>query len=137
MGLSVGRSMSTVSTSGTSTPSLNRSTENTTRTRPCGQIPQRGLTLGPRAVAPDGDGGDAMAGEVLGHEPGVLDADAEPEAPHRRRVGVLGDLLDDEPGPGVGAGVGVAERLDVVAASSPPRDLAQVEAVVDAEVEER
>ena len=34
MGLSVGRSMSTVSTAGTSTPSLNRSTENTARTRP-------------------------------------------------------------------------------------------------------
>jgi hypothetical protein len=34
VGLSVGRSMSTVSTSGTSTPSLNRSTENTTFTVP-------------------------------------------------------------------------------------------------------
>ena len=35
VGLSVGRSISTVSTAGTSTPSLNRSTENTIRTRPC------------------------------------------------------------------------------------------------------
>ena len=52
-------------------------------------------------------------------------------------VGVLGDLLHDEAGPGVGAGVAVAERLDVVAPAAPPRDVAEVEAVVDAEVEER
>ena len=54
-----------------------------------------------------------------------------------RRLGVLGDLLDDEASPGVGAGVGVAERLDVVAPPSAPRDLTQVETVVDAEVQER
>ena len=60
-----------------------------------------------------------------------------PRAAHRGRLGVLGHLLDDEASPGVGAGVGVAERLDVVAPASPPRDVAQVEAVVDAEVEER
>ena len=39
-------------------------------------------------------------------------------------VGVLVDLLDDEPGPGVRAGVGGAERIDVVAAAAPPRDIA-------------
>ncbi len=61
----------------------------------------------------------------------------KPEASHRRRLGVLGDLLDDEAGPGVGAGVGVAQGLDVVAAPSTPRDVAEVEAVVDAEVQER
>ena len=60
-----------------------------------------------------------------------------PSARIDRRVGVLGDLLDDQTSPGVGAGVGVAQRLDVVAAAPPPRDLAQVEAVVDPEVEER
>ena len=41
VGLSVGRSSSSVSTVGTSTPSLNRSTEKTTRTRPVGEVAQR------------------------------------------------------------------------------------------------
>lgn len=50
---------------------------------------------------------------------------------------MLGDLLDHEASPCVGAGVGVAERVDVVTASPAPRDLAQVEAIVDAEIQER
>ena len=48
-----------------------------------------------------------------------------------------GHLLDDEASPGVGAGVGGAEGLDVVAPASLPGDVGQVEAVVDAEVHER
>ena len=78
-----------------------------------------------------------MVREVLGHEPGVLDADAEPEATHRGWLGVLGDLLDDQACPRVGAGVGVAEGLDVVPVSAAPRDVSQIESVVDAEVQER
>jgi hypothetical protein len=67
----------------------------------------------------------------------VLDAHAEPEGPHRRDVGVLVDLVNDEPRPGIRAGVGGAERVDVVAAATPPRDVAQVDAVMDAEVQKR
>ncbi len=52
VGLSVGRSMSTVSTAGTSTPSLNRSTENTARTRrrpgPAGRPRARSCGLSPQ-----------------------------------------------------------------------------------------
>ena len=50
-----------------------------------GQIPQGGLAFRTRTVSPHGDRGDPMAGEVLGHESGVLDADAEPEGSDRRR----------------------------------------------------
>ena len=80
VGLSVGRSMSTVSTAGTSTPSLNRSTENTTCTRPAARSRSAASRSASWAVAPDGDGGDAVVVEVCGHEPGVLDAHAEPQA---------------------------------------------------------
>ena len=73
--------------------------------------------------------------EVMRHEAGVLDADTEAEGAHRRGLCVLDNLLDDQAGPRVRAGVGVAERVDVVAASPTPRDLAQVQAVVNPEVE--
>ena len=137
VGLSVGRSIRTVSTAGTSTPSLKRSTENTARIRPSAegrgaQPPARARGLSPQTATDV----DAVAVEVLRHEAGVLDAHAEAEAAHRRRLGVVGHLLHDQAGPGVGAGVGGAQRLDVVAAAPPPRDVPEVEPIVDAEVEE-
>src|SRR5262249_22831369 len=46
-------------------------------------------------------------------------------------------LLDDKASPGVGARVCVAQRLDVVAPPAAPGNISEVEAVVDAEVEER
>ena len=86
VGLSVGRSMSSVSTAGTSTPSLNRSTENTTRTRPAARSlerlpPARLVGLSPQIAV------DAMPASLncAGHEAGVLDADAEAERPHGAR----------------------------------------------------
>ena len=85
VGLSVGRSIRIVSTSGTSTPSLNRSTEKTTRTRPAARsrsAPSRSACAG---FARDRHRVDAVAVEVLGHEVGVLDADAEPERASSRR----------------------------------------------------
>lgn len=100
------------------------------------QVPQGGLPLVAGAVAPDGHRRDPVGGEVAGHEAGVVDAHAEPEAAHRGRGGVLLHLLDDEASPGVGARVGGAEGVDVVAPASLPGDVAQVEAVVDAEVHE-
>ncbi len=137
VGLSVGRSMRTVSTAGTSTPSLNRSTENTARTRPSARS-RSAASRSVRGLSPQ-TATDAMPWRLKWRamKRACSTLTQKPEAAHRRRLGVLGDLLDDEPGPGVGAGVGVAERLDVVAAASAPRDVAQVEAVVDAEVEER
>jgi hypothetical protein len=104
---------------------------------PLREIAQGSFSLGPRAVAPDRDRLDSVATEVLGHESCVLDAHAEAETAHRRWLGMVGDLLDDEPGPGVGAGVCVAESFYVVALATTPGDLAEVEPVVDAEVEER
>ena len=101
------------------------------------QVSKRGLAFGLRRVTPDRNRVDAVPVEVVGHELGVLDADAEAERSHRRGVDVLVNLLHDEAGPRVRAGVGVGQRLDVVAATAPPRNLAEVETVVDAEVEER
>ena len=95
---------------------------------PVRQVAQRGLALGARRCRPR-SAAEAMPWRLkcVRHEPGVLDADAEPEAAHRRDIGVVGDLLHDQPRPGVGAGVDVAQRVDVVAAPASPRDLAQVE----------
>ena len=77
-----------------------------------------------------------MVVEVVGHESGVLDADAEPEGPHRGRIRVVGDFLHHQPSPRVGTRVRVAQCVDVVAASAAPWDLAQVESVVNPEVQE-
>ena len=46
-------------------------------------------------------------------------------------------LVQHGAGPGVGAGVEIAEGFDVVALAAAPRDVGQVEPVVDAEVHER
>lgn len=104
---------------------------------PGGEVLQRALAIRVRAVAPDGDGSDAMGVEVPRHELGVFDAHAEAEATHGRWVCVPGHLLDDEAGPGVGARVHVGERRRVVATPPPPRDLSKVEPVVDPVVQER
>ena len=47
------------------------------------------------------------------------------------------DLLDDETRPGIGTGVDVAQCFNVVAAATAPRDVSQVEAIVDPEIVER
>ena len=52
MELSVGRRNSTVSTSGTSTPSLNRSTANSTLTAPSRRSVERGVAVDSDAVSP-------------------------------------------------------------------------------------
>ncbi len=52
-------------------------------------------------------------------------------------VGKAEHLLEDRARPGVGAGVQVAEGVDVVALAPAPRDVGEVEPVVDAEVHER
>lgn len=102
-----------------------------------GEVLERTLAFGPRAVTPDGHGADAVAVEVLGHELGVLDAHAEPETPHRGWIPVLGDLVHDEPRPRVRARVHVGERGGVVATTSAPRDLRQIKTIVDPVVEKR
>ena len=67
----------------------------------------------------------------------MLDADAEPERPHRLQVvDARGELRDHLPGPSVVGREQVGEALRVVAAPAPPRHVAQVEAVVDAVVDE-
>ena len=138
VGLSVGRSMSTVSTAGTSTPSLNRSTENTTCTVAGGAGPAGRRRARRRGLSPQtATDGMPCAVKWRAMKRACSTLTQNPRARIVAGVGVLGDLLDDEAGPGVGAGVGVAEGLDVVAPASAPGDVAEVEAVVDAEVEER
>ena len=137
VGLSVGRSMRIVSTAGTSTPSLNRSTEKTMRTSPPARS-LRAASRSPWGLSPHtATAAMPWLREVAGHEAGMFDAHAEAERSHLGRVDVLADFLDDEASPRVGAGVGGAERLDVVALSPPPWDVAEVDPVVDTVVEER
>ena len=107
------------------------------RTRPSARSRRALLAFAAGRLAADGDGGDAVAVEPVGHEVGVGDADAEAEGPHRRGVDVVGELVQHEAGPGVVAGVEVLECRDVVALAPPPGDVGEVEAVVDAEVLER
>jgi hypothetical protein len=64
----------------------------------------------------------------------VVDADAEAEDAHGGGVGVAGELGEDAAGPGVIGGVELLEAKGVVAAAAAPGDVAEVEAVVDAEV---
>ena len=68
----------------------------------------------------------------------VLDADAEAERAHPREiVDAAAQLLHHLPRPGVVRREQVRQALDVVAAAAAPGDLAQIEAVVDAVVDER
>ncbi len=101
------------------------------------QVAQRSFSIGSRAVTPHGYCRDAVSIEVLSHEACVLDAEAEPEAAHRTGVGEAVDLLHDEARPGVGTRVGGTQGVGVVPASPPPRDLAEIEPVVDPVVHER
>jgi hypothetical protein len=66
---------------------------------PGGKIAQGGLALGSGAVAPDRDRLDAVMVEVSFHEPGVLDAHAEPQAAHRLDIRVIAHLLHHETSP--------------------------------------
>ncbi len=96
------------------------------------------MAFGFGAVTPHSHGRDAVIVEVAGHELGVVDAHAEPEAAHRGQViAVIGDLLDRRYEPRRLCSCKVAQCLDVVAPSAPPRDVGEVEPVVDPEVHER
>ena len=138
VGLSVGRSSSSVSTFGTSTPSLKRSTVNTTLTRPARDraAPRSRSSVG--AVAPDRHCRDAAARNCSAMKRACATVTQNPSASHRVRVADLeADLLDDPPGPGVVGGEDVGEGGRVVAGAALPRHLAEVGAVVHAEVRER
>src|SRR5262245_47687938 len=74
-----------------------------------GQSLQRSLTFSKRAVTPYRDGWNVVLIEVIRHELGVFDADAEPEGSHSARLLRQSlHLLDHGAGPGVGARVQVA-----------------------------
>ena len=92
-GLSVGRSRSSVSTRGTSTPSLNRSTENTTCTRPSARS-QRRLALVGGAVGPHRYGGDPGLKKIRAMNR-AWSTLTKPSPHGRHVVGPLGDLLHD------------------------------------------
>ena len=83
--LSVGRSNSTVSTSGRSRPSLNRSAANRAFTRRSRRSLQGRGALGRRGRPADRQRRDTGLAEGLGHEFGVSHADAEAESAHARR----------------------------------------------------
>ena len=104
----------------------------------CREVFQGGGTIVRRTVPPDGDRRHVVFVEVIRHEFGVFDADAEAESAHRGGiVGKARYLLHHRPRPGVGTGVHVAQRLDVITLAPTPRNLGQVESVVDAVVHER
>ena len=138
VGLSVGRSSSSVSTVGTSMPSLKRSTVKTARTRPSDRSRKAVDALVPAARRRQRDGRQPELGETPRHELRVADADAVTERPHRRRIGELApQLLDDEVRPCVVGGEHVLQRSCRRSLAAPPRHLTEVEPIVDAEVRER
>ncbi len=80
------------------------------------------LALRLRVVARQRHRWESGRREPLGHELGVLDRGAEGERLHRAGVGDdLVDVLDDQPGPDVVAGVEAAELAGLVAATTPRR----------------
>ena len=103
-------------------------------------VAQRGqcvAAIGRGGLGGHGQRGDTGFDETLSHVAGVLDADAESQGAHGRNVGhLVVKLLEHDAGAGVVAGVDVAQRCQVVAATSPLHGL-EVGSVVDAEVVER
>ena len=99
---------------------------------------ERGPALLLRAVAPDGCGRNAGLLEHPGHEPRVVDTHAEAEGTHGAEVvHVAPELAQHEVRPQVVPGVNVRERLHVVPAPAPPRDFAEIDAVMEPVVLER
>jgi len=68
----------------------------------------------------------------------MVDAHAEAKRPHARRVGhLLPNLFEYPPGPGVVGREDVGQFGDVIPTAPPPRHVAKIHAVVNAEVVER
>ena len=109
---------------GTSTPSLNRSTENTTWTRAGAQVVQRGSAFG-FGLSPQ-TATDTMPCVV--EQPAMNRACAmltqNPRRAWWRVVALVDDLLDHGARPGFGARVQVGQGVDVVARVLAARDVA-------------
>ncbi len=102
-----------------------------------GEVSQPAAAFVGRCLGPDRDRLDPCLGEYASHEPGVRDADAEAEGAHPTQViDPARELLQHAARPRIVAGQQLREAVDVVATTPTPRDLAQVEAVVDAVVQE-
>ncbi len=138
VGLSVGRSSSSVSTCGTSTPSLNRSTVKTTLMRPASRSRSAAVRsfmgLSPHtatAAIPAARNCSAMkrACAIETQKPRALTPWGSPVFSR--------ELLNDPPGPGMIGGEDVGQRGEVVAGTALPRHFGQVGSVVHAEVRER
>ncbi len=86
MALSVGRRKSTVSTSGRSSPSLNRSAANRMLTRLETQVLKRGISVGAGCLTAHAAGRDPRLVEDVGHVVGMGPPDAEAQCPHRADV---------------------------------------------------
>src|SRR5581483_11811832 len=133
--LSVGRRKSTVSISGTSTPSLKRSTVKRTLTSRSRSERRARLRVSASLREREVKGRDAGLGEAAGHELGVIDADAEAQRPHAAEVGdLVPQLLEDQAVAGVLGRVEVGQLGGVVALAPLEAKAAQVDVVVHAEV---
>ena len=141
VGLSVGRrNRRSWSTFGTSTPSLKRSTaKNDLKYCQQSKGPLSAFVLLSAAVCPVTATAETPAAEnTLCHELGVLNADAKAESPHSAWVcNRPPNLLKDAARPHITGSKKVRQSVNVVADSATPRDISQVEAVMDAVVEER
>lgn len=101
------------------------------------QLLRRGVTelVGDPSV--HGQRRDPRSREARRHVLGVLDADAEPEGADLAHVShAAGELMADQIGASLVAGVQLAQRASVVAGAAPPHAL-EVHVVGDAEVLER
>jgi hypothetical protein len=98
-----------------------------------GEIVQRLPSLVGRRGTPHGASRDASTVKLARHEPGVLDADAEPQCTHASDVGdPFPQLPDQRTNPQIARRVDVRQRLDVIALASPPwRETGEVPTCAD------
>ena len=100
---------------------------------PSGEIRNRSCPFVLRAVCPHRDGGHSRFLKQPRHEPRMLNAYAEAERPHPTGiVNTRHELCEHMSRPGVIRSQEVRECLDVVASTTPPWHLTQIEAVMDA-----
>lgn len=103
-----------------------------------GELSQCRVPLLARRVGPDGGRGQSGLGEDPGHEPGMRDADAEPEGAHGPYVGhVAAKRIEHTTCDGVVRRQHVRESIDIVATATAPGHLPQIGSVGNAEVGER
>lgn len=102
------------------------------------EVAQRLLALRGGRVGPNGHRGETRVAEHARHVARMVDAHAEAQRAHLRRIGhVLPELREDQVRALIVAGEHVAQSRQVIALAAPPLHGPQIDAVVDAVVGKR